>query len=431
MEISNQSNQPSRSVAPSLVFIVIFGLLITAGGFFVAQAFTQIILPEQGSIQAQNTDNLFYILMLIGGIVFFLVQGLLLYSVIRFRQRANDLSDGPPIHGNTTLEIVWTVIPAIVVVVLSVLSFIVWDTNNSPQPNENFVNGQTLQLGAVGARYAWSFNYGTEIEIPAEEGATDAEARLVSFSSNELHTYVGQNVKLDMNTRDVIHSFWVPAMRVKQDLLPGRTTEIRFTPVVVEGETYPARYRLICTELCGGGHGQMYSWLVVHESEEAYLAEFFNPAVDAVLNPPDDPVLRGEQLIAAYPCAGCHVLDALGWAGLTGPSLNGLGDRAGNRAVAAGALNGADYIAQSIRLPLAYMVPGAWSGNMPAFVTDTTDLNYMPDEDLSAIVAYLCAQTASGDPADNTCGLEYADGALADTEAAIQFLDDTVSTYSN
>ena len=139
---------------------------------------------------------------------------------------------------------------------------------------------------------------------------------------------------LTLQTQDVIHSYWVPAMRVKQDLLPGdpmkggRPTELRFTPVQVEGETYPAEYPIVCAELCGDGHGRMRGTVVVYEDESQFLELFYEPAIHAVLNPPADPVLRGEMEIQNYICNSCHVLDSLGWTGVTGPPLNGVADRA-------------------------------------------------------------------------------------------------------
>lgn len=447
MDMSNQKNSHSGGAGIGIIPIVVLGIICVAGGAFLAIWLPGQVLPPQASAQAQNTDSLWQILMFIGGIVFFLVEGLLVYSIFRFKAKPNDTSDGPPIHGNTTLEVIWTLIPSVIVVVLSILSFIVWNTNISPASAENIVDGRSIGLHARGARYAWTFTYTTNTPLPTESAQTTdevvlvqdtgddteeaAEEPMVTFSSNELHVYIGQNVHLEMNSNDVIHSFWIPAMRVKQDLLPGRTTEIRFTPIRVEGEEYPARYRLVCTELCGGGHGQMYSWVVVHESEEAYLNAFYNPQVDTVLNPPDDPVLLGSQRIETYACSGCHALGDKDWAGNQGPSLDGLADRAADRASSAGVANGAEYIIQSLRAPQDYIVPGYAGVNMP--VHDNTDdgtNTYMSEDDLIGIVAYLCTQTGTGNPTDNTCGLEFnEDDMLADVTAAEDFLESLAEPY--
>lgn len=468
MDMSRKNNdQPN--IIPSMPTIAIFLAIVIVGSLLVA-SLAPSLLPAQASVQAQRTDSLFTILLLLGGVVFFLVQGLLLYSVIRFRARPNDVSDGPNIHGNTTLEIVWTIIPAITVVILAILSYVVWQSNSQPVDGINLVEGKPMDVKVYGARYAWSFEYITPEERPLAEGETLAEGQAaprVNFTTNQLHTYVGQHVKLDMNTKDVIHSFWIPAMRLKQDVMPGKTTELRFDPIATSaGFEYmldadgnqvkltPEQaqlskadaeaagltnrftiYRIVCAELCGSGHGQMYAEVVVHEDEAAYLENFYKRQVFAALNPPDDPVLQGEAILksGAYPCSNCHVLNSLGWAGVTGPALNGIGDRAGRRV---GGLTGIDYLAQSIHLPNEYLVAGYAAGQMPYFGHGQTapdghsPYNVMPEKDLQGIIAYLCTQTDSGNPAENTCGLEFGDdGALIDTDAAIAQIEAVTATY--
>lgn len=451
------------SLIPSSGFIIGFVAFILIASFvvfYLASSRIIPVLPEVASTQAVNTDNLFYILLGVGGIVFFLVQGLLLYSVIRFRARPNDLSDGPNIHGNPTLEIVWTIIPAVVVVAISGLSVVVWTTNNSPRENENFINGQPVKIETIGARFAWSFQYHT--------GQTNANGDPIILSLPELHTYVGMNVKLDMYSDDVIHSFWIPEMRVKQDVMPNKVSEIRFTPIsTASGYAYAFeypqnaplgasvsvplerrndpnianrfnRYQVVCTELCGGGHGQMYTDIVVHDSETSFLT-WYNAQVESRRNPPADPVLLGDQVLRSgeYPCASCHVLTTLGWQGITGPSLDGIGDRAGTRATQAGVgdESGADYLVHSIREPHSWLVPG-YGAAMPIFSDDPSvseaGVNYMPDEDVIGIVAYLCTQTGTGVATDSTCGIEFADNGLPiDVDATIEMLSGYEDKYSS
>jgi cytochrome c oxidase subunit 2 len=161
------------------------------------------------------------------------------------------MTDGPNIHGNTTLEIIWTAIPAVIVIVLTILSYSVWTSIQSAKPDE-----QTVEV--TGARFNWAFTYSTA--DPRDSSKT------ISFKSNELHTYVGRPMRLEMHSQDVIHALWIPAMRIKQDVIPGRITEYRFTPVEVSGETYPARYPIKCAELCGEQHGNMVAWVVVHQT---------------------------------------------------------------------------------------------------------------------------------------------------------------------
>ena len=173
------------------------------------------MLPPQASAEAAQVDELIKILLALGGAIWLLVQGAVVYSVIRFRARPGDQSDGPSIHGNSTLEFVWTLIPAITVIILSIISFQVWVNITSARDNEQLVQTR-------GARFLWSFSY----DIPGEQQ---------SVNSPVLHTWVGQPVVLSLQTADVNHSFWVPSMRIKQDLLAGRRAEARFTPVLAGG----------------------------------------------------------------------------------------------------------------------------------------------------------------------------------------------------
>ncbi len=368
----------STNVSPrTVVTLIVVGVLLIGGGFLISQA-TPLIFPVEGSAEASQIDQLFRIALLIGGAIFLLVQGLLAYSVWSFRARAGDMSDGPNLHGNTTLEIVWTAIPAVIVVVLTILSYQVWTSIQSVKEDEQVVE-------VTGARFNWAFSYHT----PDPRDTTQN----LAIKSNELHTYIGRPVRLEMHTQDVIHAFWVPAMRIKQDVIPGRTTEYRFTPVEVAGETYPARYPIKCAELCGAEHGNMIAWVVVHQTEDDYTA-WFDQELDKVLNPPADPVLRGEAILASqvYPCHTCHVLntETLQWTGNVGPALNGVADRAaGPRSTATG-LSAADYLYQSIHEPGAYLVPG-FGNLMP-------QLN-IPECEARSMVAYLCTLTESGAPA--------------------------------
>ena len=205
---NSRSNIPS--ISPAAVVVAAIFLLVSVIGISWFTTFVPVILPPQASAESKSVDELFHILVIIGGIVFFLVQGLLLISVIFFRAREGDESDGPTYHGNPLLEIVWTIIPALVVVFLAVISFNVWTQNSEPKAAINMVNGEAIKINVSGARYAWTHNY--------ETGRLDADGdTIIINSANILHTYIGQNVDLNLQSQDVIHSYWVPAMRVKQD----------------------------------------------------------------------------------------------------------------------------------------------------------------------------------------------------------------------
>lgn len=397
MNVRN-SNSSSRS-SNAILWIVVAGLAIIAGGFLIA-TLTPVILPEAASAQAVQVDQLFRFMLVIAGAIFLLVQGALAFSVIRFRAKRGDMTDGPAIHGNTTLEFIWTAIPAVIVLILTIYSYQVWTSTRAPQPNEQIA-------GVSGARFAWTFTYDvTEADLPAgvtvdqlpaavqEDIQADGSIQLVA---NQLHTYVDQPVLLNMVTQDVIHSFWVPSLRIKQDLLPGRETEIRFTPIE------SGVYRVVCAELCGSGHGDMAgqivdgnllgAWVVVHEDEATFRREFLEPEANAVLFPPEDPVELGRQVLGSgrYPCATCHVLTDLNWAGNIGPSLDGIASRE-QRLSASGSASMEEYIYNSIRHPADYLVPG-FGNLMPQFNPEPDQPNYMPEDDVNAIVAYLLTQT--------------------------------------
>ncbi|MBC6954725.1 MAG: hypothetical protein DWB44_00945 [Chloroflexi bacterium] len=374
----------------TIIIIVIAAAAIIFGGYVIS-TLTPSLLPVQASGEAEQVDGLFRVLMFLGGIVFLLVQGLLVVTIIRFRRKPGDESDGAHFSSNLTLEIVWTAIPAITIVFLAIYSYNVFVSIREPKPDE-------LHIGVSGARFAWTFTYEDPLgRLPVDGPQT--------FNDAVLHTYVGRPVVLTMQTSDVNHAFWVPTMRIKQDLLAGRTTDVRFTPILA------GRYRVACAELCGGGHGSMFSYVQVYANEQEWMDRFIDVRVERILNPPTDPVEVGRSLLTEgkYPCAGCHKLDDLGWAGVTGPNLNGLADTAARRASTAGEPSAESYIANSVRHPNDYTVPGFQKNVMPQFgptETEPAEVDgayylYMPDEDLVNIISYLCTQSATGTP---TCG---------------------------
>lgn len=469
----NIRRDPNQMTSVSLMPIVVFGILALAFGAFMYAVFPQLgVLPPQASTQAVSTDNLFRILIGLSGVVFFLVQGLIYYVAIAFRAKAGESSDGPSISGNTMLEIVWTVVPSVVVVAIALMAFFVWTENTSALADDalNLVNGEPMTINAYGQRFAWSFEYITN--------ENNIEGDTIVLNSSNLHTYVGQNMHIEMNSRDVIHSFWVPAMRVKQDVIPGRETAISFTtrdpqtgwewvgalspvtvyaeanstseavfdvpapnpdpeqrefPVMVEMELVNAapgavlegdwteviingqrgfvstaaitgrfnRYRLICAELCGSGHGNMFTWVYLYENEEAFLNTWYSNEVEKKVIPPEGAVALGEQVLSGgLACANCHTLAALGWQGVLAPDLAGIANRADERAAEMELETGAAYVAQSLRHPNDYVVAG-YNPIMPVF-----DAAQIPQDQLNGIVAYLCTQTDSGDPAAGDCGIE-------------------------
>jgi cytochrome c oxidase subunit II len=240
------------------------------------------LLPTAASSDAGDVDQLFNFMMTIATGLFLLVEGVLIYSVIKFRRAKGDTTDGPPIEGNVPLEIVWTAIPTVIVFILSIYSFEIYNRMGGLDPmiagdpgpkmahahhhgqlvafdpeGQNVALGlgaspgskqdnNPLQIKVNGIQYAWVFTY-------PDTGVV----------AGELHIPVDRPVALSMTATDVIHAFWLPEFRIKQDVIPGRETSLVFTPNKI------GQYPVVCAELCGAYHGGMKTQLYV-QSEEDY-----------------------------------------------------------------------------------------------------------------------------------------------------------------
>jgi cytochrome c oxidase subunit 2 len=292
---------------PSQISTLLAGIVLTLVSLWYGQNHN--LLPTAASEAAPLVDNLFNAMLTIGTGIFLLVNFVLVFSFFRFRRKPEDQSDGDPVHGNIPLEIVWTAIPAIIVLGISIYSFDIYNSEGGFDPMDHSVaHGQhqmkgsamaapliaqadpnqakdaavkqnpvtnaveeeiparrdapaigiesprvgsipsgkePLVINAAGMQYAWLFTYPDEI------------------ISGELHLPVNRPVVMNITANDVLHAFWVPEFRLKQDAVPGRQSEIRFTPTV-EGD-----YPVICAELCGAYHGAMKTHVLV-ESQTAY-----------------------------------------------------------------------------------------------------------------------------------------------------------------
>jgi cytochrome c oxidase subunit 2 len=185
--------------------------------------------PVAAATQATRQDDLYLALMIMSSFIMAIVTVFLVYSVWKFRARPGDENrDGPPIHGNTTLEIIWTVIPTIIVIAFAIAGGVVLVRNEKTYPNE-------LKVHVIGQQFAWTFRY--------PDGVTSTELVLQEDRPTEFDVY--------SKLHDVIHSFYVPQFRVKADAVPGQVNHTYATP------TEAGTYALICTELCGPGHSLM------------------------------------------------------------------------------------------------------------------------------------------------------------------------------
>jgi cytochrome c oxidase subunit 2 len=190
---------------------------------------------QQASTAAPKIDTLLDVMIVLSSFVFALVMVMLFYALWKFKAKPGDESDGEPIHGNTRLEVAWTLIPTIIVLFGAGYSWSVLSDIEEPAKDP-------LTVDVFSQQYAWSFGY------PGKGNA---------YSQGELHVPLDRQVHFKMHSLDVIHSFWVPEWRIKKDNVPGITTTAIVTP------DRPGTYQLICTELCGFGHAAMRAEVVV------------------------------------------------------------------------------------------------------------------------------------------------------------------------
>jgi cytochrome c oxidase subunit 2 len=339
----------------SKLFFVVLGLLAAGAG--IAMGIWNPFLSNAASVQGTDIDILFGVALGVGTAIFVIVQGTLIYSIVRFGREPGDESDGPPIHGNTTLEVIWTVTPAAIVVFLAIYSYHILNKIDQLQPDALNVEVRAMQ-------YAWQFYY------------PDADV-----TSNELHIPINRQIHLKMRSTDVIHSFWVPKFRIKKDVMPDRVTDALITGT--ELGTYP----VVCAELCGAGHALMRANLVVQSDADyrnwlaGQTAAAQPPA--AASGAPPDALTQGRQLFVQSGCGGCHALGDANTTGQVGPSLDGIGTRAAT--IVAGQ-SAEEYIHTSIVKPADHVVTG-YPPIMP--VTYGSSLS---EAELNALVQYLAAQ---------------------------------------
>lgn len=203
-------------------------------------------LPENVSTYGADIDSLFHLIFWITSIVFVLVQVTLVVFLVRYRHRPGRRAVYT--HGNNTLEIAWTIAPSIILIVLALLSRSTWNEIRGHMPPVDY------QVQVTAKQFNWDFLY------PGPDGKFGTEDDLTL--ENELNVPVGKVVGLTLKSRDVIHSFFVPVLRFKQDMLPGREIPGWFQA------TKPGHYEIPCAELCGFGHSGMKGWLTVHSAED-------------------------------------------------------------------------------------------------------------------------------------------------------------------
>jgi len=217
----------------SLTVAIVAGLIAVALGILIS--FEIHWFPVQASTQAHNTDRLYHVLVIATIPIFVLVVGVILYCVWQFRMRpGEELKDGPPIHGNTRLEVFWTALPTVLLLSMVGYSFVVLHENEKKPAHE-------IQIGVTGQQFFWSYQY-----PPSVTGGPPIDSYQLYLPDNE-------SVYFNMKSKDVIHAFFIPAFRLQEDVVPGITTHYRATPDRLG--SYPVE----CNLLCGVGHSLMRS----------------------------------------------------------------------------------------------------------------------------------------------------------------------------
>ncbi len=301
-------------------------------------------LPTSASKEMDRIQFVYWFATVICIAIFSLVTAVIIYSVWKFRSPPEDESDGPSIHGNTGLEIAWTIVPAILVIAIGVVSAIVLSQNGNAGTNP-------LRVKVYAQQFSWRFEY------PDRK----------NLKSYVLVLPVDRSVKFDLESADVIHSFWIPAMGQKQDLVPGIHTSIIVTP------TRTGVYSLVCAELCGLGHATMRSQVRVLSQE--HFAAWLDEQAHANGAP------SGATLFNSAGCGSCHTFTPAGTKGAVGPNLDNLvadAKKAGE--------SPAEFVKESITDPNKVIAPGFAADVMPPDFAKS-----LSAKEIDALVAYLTA----------------------------------------
>lgn len=356
---------------PGLPRGLLLALLLVALAACAGDSYPQSTLHPKGDF-AEIVDGLFRTTVWWATVVFIGAEGALLYAIFRFRGSPDD-PEPKPNHGNTLVEIIWTVIPAVVLAIVAVPTVkVIFETARVPTSSPD--GSAPLKVEVIGHQWWWEFRY----------------PDLGIVTANELHVPLGRTIDLRMKSADVIHSFWIPQFAGKRDVFPNRETRLWFT--ATETGAYPAA----CAEFCGLQHARMAfyvmvtppeefaTWQAVRQADSAAAAIRPVPApvpdstgAVAVAAPIDPLVAQGKQLLLTKGCIGCHQMGSAGaMTTLQGPNLGGIGRRT---MIASGWLENTDEnLAAWIKDPGAIKHGVAMAGKYQ-----------ITDAEVKAVVAYL------------------------------------------
>jgi cytochrome c oxidase subunit 2 len=359
-----QERTPRRERKRTVQQMVLVGVIATAAG--IALGLSIHWFPKAASTQADKIDTLWDVLIIATVPIFVLVAVIVLFSVLEFRMRPGEENlDGPPIHGNTRLEVIWTALPAMLIIGLVTYAYIVLhDIEKAPA-----AGNPERHVAVTGQQFTWTFAY--------NEGGK-------KFTDPQLYLPVGESVKFDVRSKDVIHDFWVPDFRMKIDAVPGITTHYRITPKA----NAIGDHDIVCAELCGLGHAYMRqtahvlskakfdAWV---KSKTAKPAATAGGGGNAQAGPTDAKALftQGIPDKSVTACGTCHALADAGTTATTGPALDKV-------------LKGKDaaFIKESILDPNKVIAPGYQPDIMPSNFGDT-----LSAQQVDALVQYLSKVT--------------------------------------
>ncbi len=300
-------------------------------------------MPERASSVAENVDHVFGLLFWISAFFLALIVGLTVLFVVRYRMRPGRTAPEPTPDHDNRLELLWSAIPLVLVVVIFAASTKVYYAMTETEPGE-----KPLRVQVTGRKWSWWFDHA------GGKGA------------NQLHVVKGRPVELVLASTDVVHSLYVPEFRLKQDAVPGRFTKMVFTPTV-EG-TFP----VLCAEYCGTNHSTMLSSVVVHPDQASYDAWSAEGGKAG-----ETLVQLGERVFNEKGCSACHSVDGSGG---VGPSVKGIWGKREKLVGGTTVLVDENYIRESIVKPGAKVVDG-YDDIMPPTPLD--------DREIQGVATYI------------------------------------------
>jgi cytochrome c oxidase subunit II len=337
----------------------VLGTIVIASAIGIAAGLAIDWFPTAASTQADDVDTLYDVLIIASVPVFVLVTAVILFSVIFFRMRpGQENEDGPPIHGNTRLEVIWTAVPALLIAGLCTYAYVLLvDIEEKPAQAAS----KEMRVRVDGEQFAWTFTYPRDV------------AGGKPLKTTQLVLPTGRSVDFRIHAKDVLHDFWVPAFRIKMDAVPGIETHYRITP------SKPGTYPIVCAELCGLGHSAMRSTVrvVSPAAFRKFIQDAGKPAAPAGASGAEL-AAAGKKIFTAQGCGGCHTLADAGTTANVGPELDKF-------------LKGKDenFIRTSVVDPNKFVEKGFQKGVMPGNYGQT-----LSKSDLDALVAYLKESTS-------------------------------------